>query len=206
MGKGIIAAALLLVAGSFAAADTIYTDYAAWRAAAQQAGHVTAASLTPGSLPAGLEPGTLADDEISLSTDSENRGSVQMFTDGWTSEVYYRHTNVIDFHQPTIAFAAMVKIGMDGDYLSDGLNLTFGGDEAVRIWRRDYDWNAPAFFGWVGDAPVSRLVIDSGQTQHGYSMRDVQYVAVPLPAAAWGALALLSVAGWWRRSDAANCA
>ena len=193
-------------------ADTVYTDYGAWLAAASAGGPAQALSLNPYAVP--LEGATVVDDELTL-TFPQNHGYIEVFTDGWRGDVhlspgpYNPGPNYATFARPIVAFGAMVSIGPDTVLEMDRIVVDIG-DGSHRLWRADYG-ATPSFFGWVGDAPVTTLTVRSELTNNFYSMVDVQYVprptivgpegvaAVPLPAAAWGGIALLAGLGVARR-------
>jgi hypothetical protein len=217
MGKGFAlccACGAWFFVSSVAFADTVYTNQADWLAAVSSLGAVHTLSLAP----VAAVPDTGAsyvDDEGTLVFPDNHRG-IQVYADGWKGDVHdvpenpfdhQPHENHFTFDRPIVAFGATVWVGSDLLPEVDSILLNFDGGAQHRLGYLDYSPNAPAFFGWVGDAPAATLSITSGAGSYFYSMTGVQYVRpqpapaggpidpVPLPKAAWGGLALLAVGG-----------
>jgi hypothetical protein len=215
MGKGFAlccACGAWFCISSAAFADTVYTNQADWLAAVSSLGPVTALSLSP--VPAVPDTGAVYVDDQGTLSFPDNHGGIRVNADGWLGDVHDTPENPLDhephenrfaFARPVVAFAATAWVGADLTPELDSVLLSFGGARH-RLAYLDYSPAAPAFFGWVGDAPAADLTVTSDLGSHFYLLSGVQYVsaplppasegtpAVPLPPAACGGLALLALA------------
>jgi len=187
---------VLLLASARAARGAVYFDYDSWSTAVEARGApIATLSLTPAVVP--NEGGTFVDDQLNLSF-PQNHGGIEVFADGWQGDVHGSSdpfTNTVNFHHGTIAFGGTVWVGSDAGIDMDAVNLTVGG-ETHKVWRKDYPVSAPAFWGWVGDAAVTEVLLSGVQTSNYYSIRNAVLANVPEPA---GVMVLLPAAAWCLR-------
>jgi hypothetical protein len=183
--------------GAAAAPLRVYTDQAAWQAAAGPTTLVDFNDVTPGPWPVGTQTwGALALEVGFDNFGEENLGVVPgddpLSIDGWVLwgfEVIHRPRFVLP--PGARAFAARWKPGAEG---WKNAQLVIGEAEEVRLAAH---LGGSGFLGLIGDAPLQSVLLTAPRLE--FRLDDVRYGAVPEPASAW-LLVAPALAGLRRRA------